>query len=190
MSRVYLDKVKRIFQSHFGLILSVVVLWMCYLELCLSIPFWSDFIRFRLRSIFWVNVVHLSIPFWSDFIGWLSKRLTGCGSFQSHFGLILSVIEMISKEEAIPAFNPILVWFYQNMDDKWRKYFEKLSIPFWSDFIGSTGMYSISSLHTFQSHFGLILSSSDFSAAHKGRFTFNPILVWFYLTLPYLSKPA
>ena len=86
-----------VFQSHFGLILSMIMLWEYNYRTQLSIPFWSDFIgqverRKRPHR-------NLSIPFWSDFI---LDEGTGTVahdySFQSHFGLILSLHDIEKLE--------------------------------------------------------------------------------------------
>ncbi len=77
------------FQSHYGLILSVVR----NLESGLS--------------------VSLSIPLWSDFIGTTHQALhSQNGSFQSHYGLILSYAPTREALDLLAAFNPTMVWFY------------------------------------------------------------------------------
>ena len=101
------------FQSHFGLILSRKAPTPCSVEVCLSIPFWSDFIptdrqkrppRYGL----------LSIPFWSDFIIEEDENEGDIiVNFQSHFGLILSRVSTEKLDVERHPFNPILVWFYQ-----------------------------------------------------------------------------
>ena len=149
---------KRYFQSHFGLILSYETLKLVAgKEPLLSIPFWSDFIQSKTEEAY-DRANRLSIPFWSDFIPAIKvaiilKELY----FQSHFGLILSRVCGLNLHRAEPAFNPILVWFYQLLNRAVLLSNKKLSIPFWSDFI----------LHC------CALQPSQ-------RLTFNPILVWFY----------
>ena len=81
------------------------------------------------------------------------------------------------------AFNPILVWFYR-LRRRFRWFWVwALSIPFWSDFIPHYNIRSWWQYNYFQSHFGLILSSSDKVAAYSQYHSFNPILVWFYLDM-------
>ena len=98
----------------------------------LSIPFWSDFICFDFSAL-----CSIVVAFQSHFGLILSVVSKGGGTgernFQSHFGLILS-LHCRPQQSKLP-FNPILVWFYQ---------------------ISSTRL-SNSFLHSF-----------------------NPILVWFY----------
>ena len=66
---------------------------------------------------------------------------------------------------------------------------EKLSIPFWSDFI----THKVNALHnrviTFQSHFGLILSTTSIAYHPQLDIAFNPILVWFYHFIVQLFQP-
>ena len=78
----------------------------------------------------------LSIPLWSDFIKVQKKlwRMTTY-SFQSHYGLILS-----------------LVAWYCLLN------FNNLSIPLWSDFILLVLQKFFPEIPVFQSHYGLILS--------------------------------
>ena len=122
----------------------------------LSIPFWSDFIRWKDEITWIINV--LSIPFWSDFITKGESPVVLLKSdFQSHFGLILSQKIKTAEQELNKPFNPILVWFYQKHTCKRSCRNRKLSIPFWSDFI----------------IFGSVL-------AFVSIWPFNPILVWFY----------
>ncbi len=122
------------FQSHFGLILSIVRRNIVISIRFLSIPFWSDFICAG-RGIPHSKARCLSIPFWSDFISLFIRTICLCSStfnpilvwfyldytedlseykkhFQSHFGLILSVLSALPTFCIVPTFNPILVWFY------------------------------------------------------------------------------
>ena len=126
------------FQSHYGLILSVIEKQTYCEECLLSIPLWSDFIS---KSSF---ATSLTLYTFQSHYGlilscWKLRKLWNRSCFQSHYGLILSIAPYwIDKILAI------------------------LSIPLWSDFIKSTG-FSGSILETsFQSHYGLILSSPMF----------------------------
>ena len=107
----------------------------------------------------------LSIPLWSDFI-FISSLDTSViawyASFQSHYGLILSVEIYRKKKE--------------------RKH---LSIPLWSDFIIINELFKKIKLLTFQSHYGLILSLTVDNIVSTVFCTFNPTMVWFYQSLLY-----
>ena len=174
---------RRNFQSHFGLILSFckaaiplyprtpfnpILVWFYlsvrlpsrYIPVLLSIPFWSDFIANE-DEVSEHGPALLSIPFWSDFILWLVQwQELGAKFFQSHFGLILSNLCIM-----------LLLTYWC------------LSIPFWSDFIITFVRSEFAYIRTFQSHFGLILSTIRAGGAPAVRIAFNPILVWFYLTV-------
>ena len=170
----------------------------------LSIPFWSDFIKQPP-----LLIDNPATPFQSHFGLILSlvpvpyMQCSDC--FQSHFGLILSNRTGEPDELQNHPFNPILVWFYLLVSKFLHFRYECLSIPFWSDFIeheftwpnrrvllfqshfglilswhGIT--YNIATL-LFQSHFGLILSLFLYVTVRCFYFTFNPILVWFYLSV-------
>ena len=124
----------------------------------LSIPFWSDFIdyvmhhhpaKFRAFNpiLVWFYLHRprvyrtcwevLSIPFWSDFIIYESRGEQKIRRhFQSHFGLILSCLDLYTAAQQ----------------------FVGLSIPFWSDFIIFFTLLQTIICAPFQSHFGLILS--------------------------------
>ncbi len=146
----------------------------------LSIPLWSDFIKFRKTNrihtyipfnptMVWfyhttvvsefVRIFVLSIPLWSDFIAdvgevgvWLPFV------FQSHYGLILSstIFELLNS---LYPFNPTMVWFYLE-DITWG---------------------TIDDIdNDFQSHYGLILSIEQAKKAIADMPTFNPTMVWFY----------
>ena len=123
----------------------------------------------------------LSIPLWSDFIDeFFVRSVLRKNHFQSHYGLILSE----KKKEAplgikIP-FNPTMVWFYPVNPRPCVKFFKRLSIPLWSDFIPPKNKALIHPGNVFQSHYGLILSRSNFSNSIHTEVPFNPILVWFY----------
>ena len=145
----------------------------------------------------------ISIPFWSDFIfRYKVSCRSFCVSFQSHFGLILSLQQGRIRITTQLHFNPILVWFYLNYALRLDECIWFISIPFWSDFIAASLMSGELPDMAFQSHFGLILSvclswtglSLRQFQSHFGlilsllcsvRFLlcslyFNPILVWFY----------
>ena len=85
--------------------------------------------------------------------------------FQSHFGLILSLLRAGTCRSTCISFNPILVWFYRNFSRfVGSGRYTGLSIPFWSDFI-----------------------SSFCKDVLRNSGAFNPILVWFYLSNATLS---
>ena len=99
------------FQSHFGLILSLMM------------QFW---------------ILLPPMPF-NPILVWFYRKAqalcaTSVENFQSHFGLILSLL-YISVSDSKCTFNPILVWFYQVIRTNTYKTILRLSIPFWSDFI-------------------------------------------------------
>ncbi len=103
-------------------------------------------------------------------------------SFQSHFGLILSVhvSEVFSIDEAL-SFNPILVWFYQRSCSRARPTIPRFQSHF-GLILSHVWELHVESVHyCFQSHFGLILSVEDTVADEVVQVAFNPILVWFYL---------
>ncbi len=102
------------FQSHFGLILSSVPLFRVRTH---SEPFNPILVWFYLLPNHPLRRtgLELSIPFWSDFIvfiPWLMIILSI--AFQSHFGLILSVMKVLPTCRFRDTFNPILVWFYRS----------------------------------------------------------------------------
>ena len=90
------------------------------------------------------------------------RRGVQAKSFQSHFGLILSLTK-IRKQRPTYPFNPILVWFYRTICGFLGSCTIQLSIPFWSDFI-----------------------DKDLWILEDSLRAFNPILVWFYLAHPFL----
>ena len=51
-----------------------------------------------------------------------------------------------------------MVWFYRNCQWALQYHFKVLSIPLWSDFIVIANGLSNTTLKSFQSHYGLILS--------------------------------
>ena len=128
-------KPDKIFQSHYGLILSQLLSPDSNFCAVLSIPLWSDFITgaywrvssssisfnptmvwFYLLTLFtlFLNFALLSIPLWSDFITKERRlRFELNIPFQSHYGLILSQCSSIHLSWSRRSFNPILVWFYQ-----------------------------------------------------------------------------
>ena len=123
-----------------------------------SIPLWSDFILLILQ---YVNTLYLcfSIPLWSDFIHTTKQiNTTTNTTFQSHYGLILSVTESELKEKISIIFNPTMVWFYRFGASNARLY-----------------------MFDFQSHYGLILSRWRHRNGSSRLQIFNPTMVWFYL---------
>ncbi len=179
------EPLSRLFQSHYGLILSHSV---CLkngkseaLTYWLSIPLWSDFILIRGIRI-GLFVMFLSIPLWSDFIPQHRPLRHRTGDpFQSHYGLILSfntiiyciknfklsiplwsdfiLIRNSSNRKLNCTFNPTMVWFYRFVKRSAWPYFYYLSIPLWSDFI----------------------IVEKLKIAYE-NYTFNPTMVWFYLS--------
>ncbi len=79
-------------------------------------------------------------------------------SFQSHYGLILSLTLLTSYSLAGRAFNPTMVWFY-------RSWFGVCAPE----------------MASFQSHYGLILSGNQGVLGQEKESPFNPTMVWFYL---------
>ena len=99
----------------------------------------------------------LSIPFWSDFIT----------AYYSTFDFLMKL--------SIPFWSDFIL-----PDDGFGDEELALSIPFWSDFILPLCRSLRASACIFQSHFGLILSLPEEGKKVFVRYTFNPILVWFY----------
>ncbi len=99
-----------IFQSHFGLILSLCRNVLHNVAPELSIPFWSDFISSHvilspsLRRDF---QSHFGLILSKDMIRVLIKDKVE--NFQSHFGLILSPFRLETLLLQVTSFNPILV---------------------------------------------------------------------------------
>ena len=200
---------KKVFQSHYGLILSPFPRAGSAVERSTFNP---TMVWFYLRNQVGKSVVFsiLSIPLWSDFIiavERLEKYLKK--NFQSHYGLILSKLRNKKRsQQRNRAFNPTMVWFYL-----WACYLfqiftrSRLSIPLWSDFIISdwntvqrvlcptfnptmvwfyrpTYLAAYEYTKTFQSHYGLILSSdAERLELVSVELTFNPTMVWFYLLI-------
>ena len=106
---------KALFQSHYGLILS-----MNYLK---SIPF-KEFFQSHYGLILSSGNIYiyrydntLSIPLWSDFIDyWAVDWNKNRTDFQSHYGLILSANLNRKRTNTSEAFNPTMVWFYRIVD--------------------------------------------------------------------------
>ena len=86
-------------------------------------------------------------------------------AFQSHYGLILSRYIKQQKACLINTFNPTMVWFYLANESQHACYFDRLSIPLWSDFI------------CFNTIFYVVI-----------RKPFNPTMVWFYHNYIYALK--
>ncbi len=78
------------------------------------------------------------------------------------------------------AFNPTMVWFYPQLTRQWMGRITLLSIPLWSDFIIVRSGATIDFYYDFQSHYGLILSSTVKSCLEQSKESFNPTMVWFY----------
>ncbi len=109
--------------------------------------------------------VSLSIPLWSDFITALSAiSPVVTNAFQSHYGLILSVVIAHESIKDFKTFNPTMVWFYQSASCHEPRHSVRLSIPLWSDFIDGLGKVILIEIRTF-----------------------NPTMVWFYLQKPIRS---
>ena len=125
-----------------------------------------------------------------------------CTSFQSHYGLILSVACRATEQRIHRAFNPTMVWFYLSiilvqynhiscfqshygliLSSLWTSEIEfewALSIPLWSDFIAIVEREALTRAYNFQSHYGLILSFHLCNVCVLHVVTFNPTMVWFY----------
>ena len=167
----------------------------------LSIPLWSDFIFLQQTkqapgflsfnpTMVWFYprgnwrakeyISTLSIPLWSDFILYTQSGITIHSlPFQSHYGLILSLIKCVTEIINCYPFNPTMVWFYLTTyrgSSSWAE----LSIPLWSDFIEQEYDMSGKSENGFQSHYGLILSITTYDDLSEYLATFNPTMVWFY----------
>ncbi len=139
----------------------------------------------------------------------------GRQNFQSHYGLILS--QSISRNRisrrvlSIPlwsdfiavendnvqrqqfSFNPTMVWFYLLMRTRQPTNSLTLSIPLWSDFIRLRDGDTVP-VHPrgFQSHYGLILSTSARKSLKNFTETFNPTIGvrkwgWEKLSIPLWS---
>ncbi len=131
----------------------------------------------------------LSIPLWSDFIS--EVKLTSgppITFFQSHYGLILSTSNFHSSLCYFFTFNPTMVWFYRRYNGKRGREHSWLSIPLWSDFIRDPNIGIFGECLCFQSHYGLILSRWSSSAVWVERASFNPTMVWFYLSTIHITS--
>ena len=131
-------------------------------------------------------------------------------SFQSHYGLILSVIHVWQGMSTHNPFNPTMVWFYREHRPVADRQYVLLSIPLWSDFINLIFSYTLNNPFlsiplwsdfiqlllyqrkyqrmTFQSHYGLILSYILCKVTKITEKSFNPTMVWFYQTVKLPSK--
>ena len=103
--------------------------------------------------------LELSIPLWSDFITLLQWVASYKSVFQSHYGLILSLLLLCNPciQHLLRPFNPTMVWFYRIKIISVRGV-KGLSIPLWSDFILLAKQLLNFLEGAFQSHYGLILS--------------------------------
>ena len=120
------------FQSHFGLILTCLTLWKMYSRVLVSIPFWSDFNGGGEEPLAEFSCV--SIPFWSDFNWEVVLDNFGVEGFQSHFGLILTPFNPL---------DPLFVQTFQSHFGLILTYAKPKGFPH---------------ISLFQSHFGLILT--------------------------------
>ena len=131
------------------------------------------------------KVVHvrLSIPLWSDFIIKKAEVFDGyLKLFQSHYGLILSIVSLCSELLRVLSFNPTMVWFYRaNI------------LPILSNLGAFQSHYglilsefaivergALIQAYNFQSHYGLILSRNGTWQDGAVFSAFNPTMVWFY----------
>ena len=78
--------------------------------------------------------------------------------FQSHFGLILSPLNIHTNPNGLLAFNPILVWFYHLRKKLEAKRKELAFNPTMVWFYLLKKRYNDVRWQSFQSHYGLILS--------------------------------
>ncbi len=109
--RIVLRIVDEDFQSHYGLILSLLL--RVSQPLCKSFNPTMVWFYLDLRQKETKRRKRLSIPLWSDFITALAHP----------------------EAAANAAFNPTMVWFYHNLIDRSKNKIINLSIPLWSDFI-------------------------------------------------------
>ena len=186
------------FQSHFGLILSQLIRFGSEKHARLSIPFWSDFIE--PAKALYSNWRTLSIPFWSDFI--LQRPCTPLSAVRLSIPFWSDFINAQNEwHEALYLSIPFWSDFILSKN-KFTGFVSFLSIPFWSDFILNSTLQKKKRESSFQSHFGLILSSDVITLINlymrfqshfglilskcwrfdyeKRKSAFNPILVWFY----------
>ena len=123
--------------------------------------------------------VDLSIPLWSDFIQTkLNSSLENSDSFQSHYGLILSLadakIDKIEIALSIPLWSDFIRKSIKNGLHR-----RNLSIPLWSDFIPVVRPDVCWECPTFNPtmvwfYLLNVALSINFPS------TFNPTMVWFY----------
>ena len=132
------------------------------------------------------TVRKLSIPLWSDFICELNPaRDYTLAGFQSHYGLILSSVVAVTFLKAMLPFNPTMVWFYRERDTLLTR---SASVERFQSHYGLilSDLQKLSdikdSIINFQSHYGLILSRLISSSSLFSSCSFNPTMVWFYLT--------
>ncbi len=134
------------FQSHYGLILSLIIIAKCVEELNKHV-FQSHYGLILSSKIVLPDGSTTEIDFQSHYGLILSLLLSALCSivvaFQSHYGLILSFIDLANMEIAT-----------------------SFSIPLWSDFIFSLFLSSSVTWVSFQSHYGLILSFSSQTSAY------------------------
>ena len=149
------------FQSHYGLILSHCNFKRTWWWLATK-SFNPTMVWFYLKFILSFILVY-TLSFNPTMVWFYHKEVRKNDQknrcFQSHYGLILSVLEL-SENFVIPKpFNPTMVWFYRNTGhNSWFTYcYTKLSIPLWSDFILAKKFNGFC-FSDFQSHYGLILS--------------------------------
>ena len=111
----------------------------------------------------------------------LFGTFTGSKSFQSHYGLILSIHcyqnWLHVKALSIPLWSDFILSL---MAARIAGRSLSLSIPLWSDFIFQIFYYFDYNAETFQSHYGLILSRPVSCNVNNLWIAFNPTMVWFY----------
>ncbi len=113
----------------------------------------------------------LSIPLWSDFIWWVTSYFVYCPlSFNPTMVWFYLERESLNEFCFGDAFNPTMVWFYQSSMHLFIASLRDLSIPLWSDFIPSVASAFSKYSKYFQSHYGLILSSTT---SYKYTVIFN-----------------
>ena len=148
------------FQSHYGLILSGKLYNLARSLISLSIPLWSDFIRYSLLKIL-MNSLY----------------------FQSHYGLILSVSGGRKVQEVCEAFNPTMVWFYRESSRCQQCQSPDLSIPLWSDFIERRESSNQVLRQAFNPTMVWFYLQQAQLLPPPPVLAFNPTMVWFYLKI-------
>ncbi len=165
------------------------------------VPFWSDFIKEKKKELekrkqpfnptmVWFyqdeklrdNFIEFCFQSHYGLILSLSQNTHNyhnC-SFQSHYGLILSRAVAFYKKNYNTLSIPLWSDFIARLKGASR-WITKLSIPLWSDFIKISEKDVKIGFGFFQSHYGLILSSylSVITQLYSCR-AFNPTMVWFY----------